>query len=101
MSLIIPEHIEKEFIRNKSQNTIKTYKSMLYKFFRECFNTDRFDMQLLRDRKKVINYLDKLSTTSIKIITIALVMLLKAAKAPKELIDIYTVIKKKYSQTFK
>ena len=89
MSLIIPEHIDKKFKENKSEATIKTYKSMLYKFFRECFNTDIFNIQLLQDRKKVINYLDKLSTTSIKIITIAVVMLLKAANAPKEMIDEY------------
>jgi hypothetical protein len=94
MSLIIPDKIENAFRIGKSENTIKTYKSMVLKLFRECFNTENFSIKLLQDTKKVIKYLDKLSTTSIKIITIAVVMLLKAAvtagiPVPKELINIY------------
>lgn len=94
MSLVIPEKIYKKFIEGKSEATVKTYTSMLSKLFRECFGTDQFSIQLLRDTKKVEKYLEKLSTTSVKIISIAVVMLLKAAtevgiSVPKELINSY------------
>ena len=96
MSLFIPGHINKEFIKGKSKATIQTYKAMLHKFLKECFNTDIFDVQLLRDKEKVKKYLSKLSTTSIKLISIATVMLLKAANAPKDIIDFYGKIAREY-----
>tara|TARA_B110000908_G_C10266245_1_gene464231 strand:- start:2146 stop:3069 length:924 start_codon:yes stop_codon:yes gene_type:complete len=96
MSLIVPENIFKKFKKGKSKNTVKTYISMVSKLFRECFNTDQFSVEKLKDTDKVAKYLNKLSTTSIKIITIGVVMLLKAANAPKNLIDSYGRVAREY-----
>lgn len=89
MSLIIPDDIDKEFRKGKSENTYKTYVAMMSKLFRECFDTKHFSVDALKDTKKVEKCLKPMSTTSEKIITIALVMTLKAANAPKSLIDAY------------
>ena len=77
------------FKDGKSEGTVKTYLAMLSKFYREAFNSETFELAPLKNIQKVKKYLEKLSTTSYKLITIATVMMMKAAKAPKELIDIY------------
>ena len=89
MVINVKPDILARFKEGKSQETVKTYLSMLTKFFREAFNSDTFEITPLKSIEKVKKYLSTLSTTSYKLITIATVMLLKAADASKDLIDIY------------
>lgn len=96
MSLIIPDKIDKAFKESKTINTYNTYKIMLNKLFREKFDTDTFSVKRLEDTEKINKYIDTLSLTSKKILTIAIVMILKAAKAPQNLIDFYGKLARQY-----
>ena len=92
----IPEEIKEKFEKEKSFATIETYKTMLSKLFREVFETNEASLSLLKNTSRVEKYLEKISITSAKLITIAVVMLLKAANSNKEIIDTYGKLAKKY-----
>ena len=91
MNFKIPHNIYIEFVKGKSKETIKTYQAMIKKMFREIWKTNVFSVDKLTQFDVVKNYINnsKLSVPSKKIITIAAVMMLKAAKAPQLLIDEY------------
>ena len=95
-SLCIPPLIDKKFKEGKTNTTYMTYKVMIGKLFREVFNTNEFCIDKLKEKKKISKYLDDLSVTSKKLITIATVMILKAADAQKELIDFYGCLARQY-----
>lgn len=94
----IPPEIDKAFREGKSHETYKTYTIMLSKMFREVWGSEEFSVAKLKEVDKVKKYIDKgtLSITSRKIITIAAVMILKAAKAPQSLIDVYGKLARDY-----
>lgn len=95
MVLELPENVKRAFEEGKAKATVTTYSIMASKLFKELFGTEQFSVDKLRDVEKVRAYIENkdrnkdLSLTSKKMITIALVMLLKAAKAPQGLIDAY------------
>lgn len=96
--LVLPYDIRKQFIKNKSDETIRTYLVMAGKYFTESFGTNAFSIKHLENKDKLIKYLEnpEISITSKKLITIALVMILKAAGANQELIDFYGKYARKY-----
>ena len=96
MSLKIPEKIDKEFKKNKSKNTYTTYVCMLGKLFKEEFDTRDFSIEKLKQFDKVKEYLDTISLTSKKLITIAIVMILKAGECDKTTIDFYGKLARQY-----
>ena len=96
MPLQIPDKIAKLMKEGKTSNTYDTYKVMLAKLFREQFDTDIFSVKKLEDTKTVSKYIDTLTLTSKKILTIAIVMILKAAKASQTLIDYYGKMARQY-----
>ena len=96
MSLQIPKNIDLIFRKNKSTNTYNTYICMLSKLFKEVFNTIKFDINKLEEKDKINTYLQTLSLTSKKLITIATVMLLKAAGGNQNLINYYGVLARSY-----
>ena len=96
MLLIIPNNIDNQLRKGKATNTYNTYVFMLSKLFKEALNTDTFSINELKNKDKIIVYLDSLSLTSKKLVTIAIVMILKAAKGPKDLIDFYGKLARKY-----
>ena len=94
---IIPEKIYKKFKDGKTINTYETYRKMLGKLFKELFNENTYSLKKLKENKdKVDKYLKKLSITSRKLISIAIVMILKASEAEKSLIDYYGVLAREY-----
>lgn len=89
MTIDIDKDILKRFKTGKTESTVKTYLFFITKIFKELFNSNTFNTEPLEDIEKVKRYLSKMSTTTYKLITIGLVMLLKAYDADKKLIDVY------------
>ena len=96
--LVLPYEIRKKFVKNKSDETIRTYLTMAGKYFKEVFDTNAFSIEALKKTNKLEAYLKRkdISITSKKLITIALVMILKAANAKQSLIDTYGKYARKY-----
>ncbi len=97
MAIQLPNEIYKPFSKDKSPATIQTYTAMLLKLFREVFDTEEFSLRALTGNvKKVEEYLAKQTTVTQKIISIAIVMVLKAAKVNQKIIDEYGIMARKY-----
>jgi len=94
--LKIPESIDNKFKEGKTDSTYRTYLIMLSKLFKELFDTTEFSVDKLKETNKVKNYLKDLSVTSQKLISIAIVMILKASNSKKDLIDFYGKLAKAY-----
>lgn len=94
----IPSNIDKIFRKGKSEETYKTYTIMLNKMFRELWDTNVFSVDKLKNVAMVKKYIerDSLALPSKKIITIAAVMILKAAGASQTLIDEYGKMARDY-----
>jgi len=96
MSLEIPDKINKAFTKDKTINTYNTYKVMLSKLFKEEFDTDIFSIKKLENTDRINKYINSLTLTSKKLLTIAIVMILKAANASQKLIDFYGKLARQY-----
>jgi hypothetical protein len=89
MSIILPKHVDTAIRGNRADATYTLYKSMLTKLFREKFNTDKYSVALLKDTKNVIDYLASQNVWTQKLISLALVIALRADKVDKCIIDEY------------
>ena len=58
MVLEIPEDIKVNFIKDKSEATIKTYTIMINKLFKELFDTNQFSVDKLKNTDKVKDYIE-------------------------------------------
>lgn len=96
MSFNIPQKVDNSFRKGKTNNTYNTYKVMLSKLFKEEFNTDTFSIKNIEDTDRVMNYINTLTLTSKKILTISIVMILKATDAPTSLVDFYGKMAREY-----
>lgn len=108
--LELPPSICYYFSEGKSENTIKTYLIMLLKLHKELFHSTTIQLdKIINNPKSVEDYLKNQTITTRKIISIALVMLLKSiqkcqlngdkeckTKITKDIIDTYGKIARQY-----
>ena len=69
---------------------------MLSKLYKELYNTETFSIDKLQNKNEIKDYLSTKSLTTQKLITISIVMILKAAGGSTELINYYGKLARKY-----
>lgn len=96
MPIELPNELDQKFKKDKTDTTYNTYMFMISKLFKEALNTETFSLNELKKKDTIKDYIESLSLTTKKLTTIAIVMLLKAAKYDKTLIDYYGKMARRY-----